>query len=104
MLKEYEVHRDEKLYQSMMNIIIDANEQMFKEGKDMCEAIYRIAREKMQDEFEAKVEEKVEERMEVILREQISKKLSKGKSVEEIADALEENVETIEKIIKEIKG
>ena len=38
----------------MMSIIIDANEKVFKEEENMCEAIYRIAREKMQDEFLAR--------------------------------------------------
>ena len=52
--KEYEVHKCENLYQSMMGIIIDANQRMFREEERMCEAIYRIAREKMQDEFLAR--------------------------------------------------
>lgn len=54
LLKEYEEHKCENLYQSMMSIIIDANEKVFKEEENMCEAIYRIAREKMQDEFLAR--------------------------------------------------
>ena len=112
LLRDYEVHKNENLYQSMMNIIIDANEQTFKEERDMCEAIYRIARERMQDEFEAReekakelgVQEGVQQGLNQKLVELVTKKLSKGKSVEEIADALEENVETIEKIIKEIRS
>lgn len=53
LLKEYHAHRDENLYQSMMNIIIKANKTVFKEEENMCEAIMEIAREKMQEEFEA---------------------------------------------------
>ena len=49
-----EEHKRENLYQSMISIIIDANEKVFKEEGNMCEAIYRIAREKMQDEFLAR--------------------------------------------------
>lgn len=37
------------------------------------------------------------------LREIIGKKLAKGKTAEEIADALEESVETVLEVIKEIK-
>lgn len=37
------------------------------------------------------------------LLEQVEKKLKKGCSVEEIADMLEENVETIQKIVDELK-
>ena len=54
LLKEYEEHKRDNLYQSMISIIIDANEKVFKEEGNMCEAIYRIAREKMQDEFLAR--------------------------------------------------
>lgn len=38
------------------------------------------------------------------LMELVAKKLNKGKSVEEIADALEESVEVIEEIIKKVQG
>ena len=37
------------------------------------------------------------------LAEQISKKLKKGLNLDQIAEALEENVETIQKLIKEYK-
>ena len=37
------------------------------------------------------------------LRELVSRKLGRGKSVEQIADELEESVEVIESIIKQIK-
>lgn len=36
------------------------------------------------------------------LKELIAKKLQKGKSVEEIADMLEEDIETIRRLIEEI--
>lgn len=36
------------------------------------------------------------------MRELVVKKLDKGQSVEQIADALEESVETIRKIIEEV--
>ena len=52
LLREYEKHRHENIYQSMMNVIVNANEQTFKEGEYMCEALMRIAREKMQEELE----------------------------------------------------
>lgn len=52
LLEEYEVHKQENIYQSMMGIIINANQKLFREEGHMCEAIYRIAREKLQDEFE----------------------------------------------------
>ena len=48
-------------------------------------------------------EEGREEGAKAKLQEQIRKKLEKGKSVEKIADELEESIETIEKIIEEME-
>ena len=48
-------------------------------------------------------EEGREEGAKAKLQEQIRKKLEKGKSVEKIADELEESTETVEKIIKEME-
>jgi predicted transposase/invertase (TIGR01784 family) len=47
-------------------------------------------------------EEAREEGREEKLWEQVQKKLAKGKTVEEIADALEESVEEIERLIREL--
>lgn len=64
-----------------------------KEEKiDMCQALEELYNDGIQQGSSRK------------LIELVTKKLAKGKSVEEIAEALEENVETIEKIIKEIQG
>ena len=94
--------------------ITRASKDVAKEDVDRIEAvIYAMA-----DKFLGKPElEEVWEMMkmttlgEIIMREgksekladQIRKKLAKGKSVAEIADALEETEEVIEKMIKEYK-
>ena len=73
--------------------ILKKEVSMKKEEKiDMCQALEEL------------YEDGIERGKELGLMEQVAKKLAKGKSVEEIADALEKSVETIEKIIKEIKG
>ena len=50
---EYLKHKRDKLYESAMNIIINANKEQFKEAKPMCEAI----RELFKDEFDKFYEE-----------------------------------------------
>lgn len=49
LLCEYQKHYDNKLYASVMNIIVRANEERFEEAKKMCEAL----RELMRDELKA---------------------------------------------------
>ena len=50
---EYQKHRGDKWYRSVMNIIVQANREYFKEGREMCEAI----RELWQEEFDEAREE-----------------------------------------------
>ena len=61
-----------------------------KGGNDMCKALEDI---KLEGVEEGKLE---------LLKSMIQKKLTKGKSVSEIAEALETDESTIEALIKEI--
>ena len=54
----------------------------------------------MKDKFDEIALEKREEGSNAKLIELITKKLAKGKSVEQIADELEETVETIQELMK----
>lgn len=49
LLWEYQKHPKNKLYESVMNVIVAANEEKFREAKEMCEALRKL----MQDELEA---------------------------------------------------
>ena len=93
-LSEYEGHRNENNHKSVMNVIVHANKEVFKEATKMCEALLEL----MKDELEER--EKVGERNAKI--QLIQTKLSKGKTVEAIADDLEDSVENILTLIKEM--
>ena len=43
--REYQDHRENTLYRSVMNIIIKANEELFKEESGVCEAIIDLFRD-----------------------------------------------------------
>ncbi len=51
--KEYHEYRNNTLYRSVMNVIIKANEELFKEECDVCEAIIDLFR----DEYDKGVED-----------------------------------------------
>ena len=53
---EYQKHKDQNLYQSVMDIIIRANKEKFEEARNMCEAL----RELFADELEEKYRESVQ--------------------------------------------
>ena len=51
--REYQAHRENTLYRSVMNVIIKANEELFKEESGVCEAIIDLFR----DEYDKGVED-----------------------------------------------
>ena len=50
LLKDYKKHKKNTLYESVMDIIVRANEEKFEEAKKMCKALEEL----MKDELEAK--------------------------------------------------
>lgn len=122
MLQEYKKHREDKLYESVMDLLIRANEEIFEEAKGhMCKALMEL----MKDEFDAAVNEAVNEAVNAAVNEAVNeavnaavneavkeqeklnqrflesrlepirKKLAKGKTLEVIAEELEEELATI---------
>ena len=98
LLEKYNERQQEHLYQSLMDVIVKANIELFEEADDMCDALMEIVKPKVEAKVQAA---RIEERTNVKL-DLIRKKLSKGMSIEEIADLLEEPVETVQKLIKAI--
>ena len=117
-LDKYEGHQKENLHKSVMDIIVNANRELFKEAKEVCEALRELMKEELEErekngriagEKAGRIEgekvgriegEKVGERNVKIYL--IQTKLSKGKSVEAIAEDLEDSVENILTLIKEM--
>ena len=98
LLDRYNERQQENLYQSVMDVIVKANIELFEEVDDMCDALMEIVKPKVEAKVQAA---RIEERANVKL-DLIRKKLAKGMSIEEIADLLEEPVETVQKLIKAI--
>ena len=106
---EYEKHKDSNLHKSVMNLIMKANKEVFKEARNnMCEALMELMEDVIEEKFaagrsEGRLEGKLEGRLEGLL-ELISKKLAKGKTIEQIADDLEKTVPEIEDLIKVLEN
>lgn len=102
---EYDKYQKSKLHQSVMNIIVRANQELFsRRDKKMCEAILEL--EFVQEELEESKQEGIligkDAGAREKLQELICKKLSKGKSVEQIADDLEEDIESIKELMRNL--
>lgn len=55
--REYRKHKKNEMYKSVMNIIIRANNEQFKEARNMCEAILEL----FQDEVEMQTTKAINE-------------------------------------------
>ena len=97
-LSEYQKNHNDKNHKSVMNAIVHANKELFKEASKMCEALLEIMKEQFKDEFDVR-EKAAVQKAKIQL---IQTKLSKGKSVEAIAEDLEDTVENILALMKEM--
>ncbi len=88
--KEYQKHSNNKLYKSVMDIIVKANKELFdRREEEMCQALYEIYKEDLMKMAVEKVREEKGEELEVEVRKEIKAKVAK---------------ETEAKVRKEIKA
>lgn len=102
LLKEYDNHKGNTLYQSAMDIIVRANKQEFLEVNHMCAALVELMEELMGDELKAREEQaRREARQEG--ENLISKLIIKLSSLGRMDDIIKSASDTVfrEKLIKE---
>ena len=105
--QEYEKRRNSNLHKALMDIIVKANVEVFKEARgNMCDALVELMQDIIDEKVDQKLieklaESKMEGRLEGLL-ELIKKKIVKGKTAEQIADELEETVENIQNLMEKI--
>ena len=94
--REYRDKQQNQLYRSVMNVIIKANEELFKEECDVCEAIIDLFR----DEYDAGIAKAREIGVQQGMREKILSLFRKGMlSKKDAAAELNITVEEFEKIL-----
>lgn len=53
LVRAYQKHKDNTLYQAMMDTIIRANREQFEEAKDMCDALRELFAEELEENYQA---------------------------------------------------
>ena len=99
LMEKYEKNRKSKDCAAVMNLVTRANWEQMEVEKKMCEALNELFAEELK---EADLKGRNDGKMEK-LKELVQKKIAKNQTIEQIADALEESEESIEKIIEELK-
>ena len=78
LVQEFKKYENERLHKSVMDLIIHANNEVFKEAKDMCDALMEL----FKDELEESRRQGMEQAMEQIIRNA----LRNGHTPEQISD------------------
>ena len=87
LIKEFRKHENEKLHKSVMDLIIHANNEVFKEAKNMCDALMEL----MKEELEESRCIGLQQGMEQIIRNA----LRKGHTPEQISDFADVSLEEV---------
>ena len=118
LVSRYQKHKDNVLYESVMDIIVRANNELFQEEKHMCNALRELwhdeleeAKAKMREDIRAEVRAEIQEEVRAETRTQmqkeiqaqnklhlislIRKKIKKNKPLTLIAQELEEEPDSI---------
>ena len=106
LIQRYEGHEHDNWYPSVMDVVVRANEKGFKEMRQMCNALLELMKDEL-EEMKAQglsqgLSQGIIQGKQEQLLMQIEKKLSKGKTIEQIADELEETVEVIMPLYSQI--
>ena len=67
LIHEYEEHRQNRLYESVMEIVVRSNRSKFQEADSMCQALYDL----FKDQLEQKAREMAEEKVVQIVAEKV---------------------------------
>ena len=82
LINDYEKHIENRLYQSVMSIIVQANREKFQEVTGMiCEPLKEILMEQMKDELEEKMQQmkdELEEKMQQRLQQELQQGIQQG--------------------------
>ena len=99
MIQKYDGHEHDKLYQSVMDVVVRANEKGFREMKQMCDALLELMEDELKEMREKGISQGISQGISMGRQEHlemlIAKKVEKGKTIEQIAEELEETVEAI---------
>lgn len=95
LIRTYNKHQREGLYQSVMDIVVRSNKKLFQEVDVMCDALQELFEDLMKDKLDEREKKAFSDGERSKLLNLIRKKVERGKSLPTIADELEETEDTI---------
>lgn len=99
----YEKNVNNNLYSSVMEIVVRANEEKFREVKKMCQALKELFKEEFEEKLQEGFNIGLSQGLSQGIEELVRKKILKHKTVEQIAEDLEAEIEDILPIYNRVK-
>ncbi len=104
LITEYIKHKNNVLYQSVMDVIVPANIEKFQEVKKMCNALMELMKDEFEEIEKMSISQGMSKGQTLQMITLIQRKLKKGKSLETAAYELEENTDAIKDIYEMVKA
>ena len=101
LVEEYQRHSDNILYESVMDVVVRANEKEFEEVKGMCKALEELMADVIEERVAEQVEQRVAEQLERRVAEQLERRVAEQLE-RRVAEQLERRVaEQLERRVAE---
>ena len=98
LVEEYQKHRDNKLYESVMDIVVRANQKEFEEDTGMCKALEELMADVIAKREKEAIERGIAQEMRNIVYNMLKKKMS-DEDICEIVECDREYVDMVRKSI-----
>ena len=86
LVQEFKKYENERLHKSVMDLIIHANNEVFKEAKDMCDALMELFKDELEESRRKGMEQGIEQGIEQAMEQIIRNALRNGHTPEQISD------------------
>lgn len=104
MVRKYEGHEKDNYYQSMMDVVVRANEDGFKEMKQMCDALLELMEDELKEMHEKGLSDGISQGISQGINEGICsviiKMKEKGLSINQIAELIDMTENEIKDLLK----
>ena len=95
LIKEFKKHENERVHKSVMDLIIHANNEAFKEAKNMCDALMELMKEELEESRCIGLQQGMELGIGQGIEQIIRNALRKGHTPEQISDFADVSLEEV---------
>ena len=100
LIDDYGKHRENDLYESVMNIIMRANKEKFQEVRGMCDALKELMKDELEEAKREAKKEGIQQGIKILIESCKEFALSYEQTIHKIAEKYELPIEKAEEYMK----